>query len=613
MHPYRTHTCGELRSHHKGEKIRISGWINRKRDHGNLLFIDLRDFYGQTQCVVNATNEVFDTLTHVRQESVVTITGKVVCRTEDTINTKITTGEIEIQVDGLKVESLCNELPLQVVGEISYPEETRLKYRYLDIRREKVKNNILLRSRIISYLRRGMEEQGFIDVQTPILTASSPEGARDFVVPSRRFPGMFYALPQAPQQFKQLLMVSGIDKYYQIAPSFRDEDARSDRSPGEFYQLDYELAYCTQDDVFQAIEPVLFNLFKEFSDNDCAITQYPFPQIPYSESLGKYGSDKPDLRNPLFMVDVTSCFEGSGFGIFSSMIKGKNAIVKAIRVPNVASQPRKFFDGLTSWAQSEGLGGLAYIIFKDGEAKGPVAKHLSEETLESLKVQTSCKSDDGLFFICAPKKKAEEYGRQARAKLCEELDLLEDKAFRFCWVVDFPMYEKDEKTREIIFSHNPFSMPQGGLNALNTMNPLEIKAYQYDIVCNGVELSSGAIRNHLPEVMVKAFEIAGYSEKDVKERFSALYNAFQFGAPPHGGCAPGIDRIVMLLANEPNIREVIPFPMDQQARDLMMGAPCPIDPVRFEELHIQLKRSESKSTVKLASNSDLNKDLHHLD
>jgi len=587
MHKYRTHNCSILQSSNVEEKVKLTGWVHRKRNHGNLLFIDLRDFYGYTQCVIQADNQFFKELTHASSESIITIVGTVSKRDENNINTELSTGEIEVLITTASIESKCKELPLEVFGQTDYPEETRLKYRYLDIRREKVKKNLVLRSGIISALRKEMENQGFIEIQTPILTSSSPEGARDFVVPSRRFPGKFYALPQAPEQFKQLLMVGGIDKYFQIAPSFRDEDARADRSPGEFYQLDFEMAFCTQEDVFTLSEPVLYNVFKKFSNEKIKITPPSFPRITYDDALLKYGIDKPDLRNPLIMVELTEEFKDSDFTVFSDMIKNKGSIVRGIRVPKAASQSRKFFDKLNSFAIDEGMGGLAYITYKENTSKGPLVKHLNEFELKTLKDKSSSIEGDVLFLICNEKKKVEKFGFQVRTKIAEELDLIEKDAFRFCWVIDFPMFEEDEETGKIVFSHNPFSMPQGELKALENEDPLTIKAYQYDIVCNGVELSSGAIRNHLPDVMIKAFEIAGYNEDVIKSKFGALYNAFQYGAPPHGGCAPGIDRIVMLLANEANIREVIPFPMNQKAQDLMMNAPSEIEDSQIKELHIR--------------------------
>ena len=587
MHPYRTHTCGELRADHAGEEVRLSGWVHRKRDHGGLLFVDLRDHYGITQVVVDQSSALFPKVEETRPESVITVTGRVVKRTEDTVNADLPTGDVEVVMDAFHLESAAQVLPMQVAGTEDYSDEMRLTHRYLDLRREKVHANIVLRSQIIASIRRRMTDQGFLEMQTPILTASSPEGARDYLVPSRHHPGMFYALPQAPQQFKQLLMVSGFDKYFQIAPCFRDEDARADRSPGEFYQLDYEMAYCTQDDVFNAIEPVLHGIFEEFG-GDREVTPLPFPRIPYKDSMLKYGSDKPDLRNPLLITDVTEHFAGGGFGLFAKNIE-KGAVVRAIPAPGAADRPRSFFDKLNDWAREEGMGGLGYIIYgADGEAKGPIAKNLDADRVAAIKAQAPANDGDAVFFVCQTENLAAKYAGFARDKVCDELELRAAGRFDFCWIVDYPMYELDEDSGKIEFSHNPFSMPQGGMDALENQEPLDILAYQYDIVCNGVELSSGAIRNHLPEIMYKAFEIAGYSNAVVEKEFGGMLSAFKFGAPPHGGSAPGIDRMVMLLADEPNIREVIAFPMNQQAQDLLMGAPANVDPVRLRELHIKL-------------------------
>ncbi len=593
MHAYRTHTCGELRPTHAGQTVRLSGWVHRKRDHGNLLFIDLRDHYGLTQCVIDVGSALFPAVEGVRPESVVTITGVVVKRSADTINPNLPTGEIEIGIREFHLESAADVLPMQVAGESDFSEDMRLRYRFLDLRREMVHANIVLRSAVISSIRRRMIEQGFLEIQTPILTASSPEGARDYLVPSRIHPGKFYALPQAPQIFKQLLMVSGFDRYFQIAPCFRDEDARADRSPGEFYQLDFEMAFVTQDDVFAAIEPVIHGIFAEFGKGR-GVTKPPFPRIPYVESLLKYGSDKPDLRNPLTIADVTELFRTSKFGLFARMVE-KGSVVRAIPAPGAGAQPRSFFDKLNEWARAEGQGGLGYIVFEEAGAKGPIGNNLEPERSAAIRAAAGVKAGDAVFFVAGDKDKAAEFAGVVRTRLCNELGLLDEKSgFRFCWIVDFPMYEKNKDTGKIEFSHNPFSMPQGGLEALTTMNPLDIKAFQYDIVCNGVELSSGAIRNHRPEVMVKAFEIAGYDAQVVEERFGGLFNAFKFGAPPHGGSAPGIDRIVMLLADEPNIREVIAFPMTQQAQDLLMGAPAPVDDARLKELWIKLDLPKAK-------------------
>ncbi len=593
MHPYRTHTCGELRLEDDGERVRLSGWVHRKRDHGNLLFIDLRDNFGLTQCVIDVSSELFPATEAVRPESVVTVTGHVVRRSEDTVNVELPTGEVELAIEEFHVESPAEVLPMQVAGEAEYSEDMRLRHRFLDLRRDHLHANILRRSRIISCIRRLMIEQGFVEFQTPILTASSPEGARDYLVPSRNHPGKFYALPQAPQQFKQLLMISGFDRYFQIAPCFRDEDARADRSPGEFYQLDFELAFVTQEDVFEAIEPVMWGVFDEFRGTR-EVTPAPFPRIPYFESMVKYGSDKPDLRNPLVMVDVTETFRGSGFALFASKVE-EGAVVRAIPGPGAVAKPRSFFDKLNDWAREEGMGGMAYAVFAaEGAVKGPLGKNLDAGRLDAIRRALGVGDGDAVFFVCGERKGAERFSGQARMRICEELGLLEEGWFRFCWIVDYPMYERDEETGKIDFSHNPFSMPQGALEALETMDPLDILAYQYDIVCNGVELSSGAIRNHRPEIMYKAFEIAGYPRQAVEEKFGGLLNAFKFGAPPHGGSAPGIDRIVMLLCDEPNIREVIAFPMNQQAQDLLMGAPAKVEPHRLEELHLKLSLPKVK-------------------
>jgi aspartyl-tRNA synthetase len=592
MHPYRTHHCGELRQSHTGESVRLSGWVHRKRDHGNLLFIDLRDHYGLTQCVINVDSPAFAQAESLRNESVITLDGTVVQRTPDTVNPKMETGEIEVQIEAVTLQSQADMLPLQVNSNAEFPEETRLAYRFLDLRREKLHANIILRSAIISSIRRRMIDQGFMEFQTPILTSSSPEGARDFLVPSRLNPGHFYALPQAPQMFKQLLMVAGFDRYFQIAPCFRDEDARADRSPGEFYQLDLEMSFVTQEDVFAATEPVLHGVFDEFSKGR-PVTPPPFPRIPYDESMLKYGSDKPDLRNPLEICDVTDVFRGSTFAVFQNAIDN-GAVVRAIPAPKAAAQSRSFFDKLNDWARGLGAPGLGYITFSEGIAKGPIAKFLDEDRLALLKKLANSGEGDAVFFVCDKTSAAAKLAGLARTKIAQDLDIVEQQAFRFCWIVDYPMYELDEDTGKTDFSHNPFSMPQGGLEALNTQDPLTIKAYQYDIVCNGVELCSGAIRNHLPEVMYKAFAIVGYSPSDVEERFGGLLNAFRYGAPPHGGCAPGIDRIVMLLADEPNLREVIAFPMNQQAQDLLMKAPSAVPLERLKELFIEVKLPPKK-------------------
>jgi aspartyl-tRNA synthetase len=582
----RTHTCGELRASHAGTRARLAGWVHRKRDHGNLLFIDLRDNYGITQCVVAGGSAPFAAAESVRLESVVLVSGEIVRRAPGAENPKLPTGDIELAVADLTVESLAEPLPLQVNSDTEFPEETRLRYRFLDLRREKLHRNIVLRSRVIASIRRRMIEAGFTEFQTPILTSSSPEGARDYLVPSRVHPGKFYALPQAPQQFKQLLMTAGFDRYFQIAPCFRDEDGRADRSPGEFYQLDFEMSYVTQEDVFATIAPVLHGVFEEFAEGR-AVTPPPFPRIAYDVALARYGTDKPDLRNPLVIHDVSEVFRGSGFSAFANAIEA-GAVVRAVVGPKAAAQPRSFFDKLNEWGRSQEMPGVGYVTLADGGAKGPIAKFLDEARLARLVEIAGAGSGDAVFFVCARRPTVDTVAGRLRTKVGEDLGLVEADAFRFCWIVDFPMYERDEETGRIEFSHNPFSMPQGGLEALETKDPLTIKAYQYDIVCNGVELSSGAIRNHRPDIMFKAFEIAGYSRDDVETRFGGMLNAFRFGAPPHGGSAPGIDRIVMLLAGETNIREVIAFPMNQQAQDLLMQAPNEVAPERLRELHIRL-------------------------
>jgi aspartyl-tRNA synthetase len=585
LHAYRSHNCAELRSSHVGETIRLSGWIHRKREHSNVLFVDLRDHFGLTQIVAASGSDVFHTLDNARAESVVTVEGAVVARDATTVNPNLKTGEIEVHAKAVAVQSAAQELPLPVFGEAEYPEEIRLKYRYLDLRRERLHNNIVLRSNVISSVRRRMIDQGFTEFQTPILTASSPEGARDYLVPSRVHPGKFYALPQAPQMFKQLLMVAGFDRYFQIAPCFRDEDARADRSPGEFYQLDFEMSFVTQDDVFAAIEPVLQGVFEEFAKGK-AVTSVPFPRIPYRESMLKYGSDKPDLRNPLLVHDVTEHFRTSGFGLFERIV-ADGGVVRVVTAPNTADKSRRYFDEMNDWARGEGHAGLGYVTRKGGEFGGPIAKNHGEEGMAAIYDALGLGADDGLFFAAGKELQAAKLAGAARNRVGETLGLIEKNCFKFCWIVDFPMFEYDEDAKKVDFSHNPFSMPQGELHALETMNPLDILAYQYDIVCNGVELSSGAIRNHRPEIMYKAFEIAGYTQQQVDENFSGMINAFKFGAPPHGGSAPGIDRIVMLLADEPNIREVITFPMNQKAEDLMMGAPSPVSLKQLRELNIR--------------------------
>jgi aspartyl-tRNA synthetase len=583
---YRTHHCGQLRTAEVGTSVRLSGWVHRKRDHGNLLFVDLRDHYGITQIVANADDADFALLDGARVETVLTIEGDVLARSAETVNAGLPTGEIEVRARAVTVQSPAQELPMPVFGEQEYPEDIRLKYRFLDLRRERIHKNILLRSGVIASLRRRMTDQGFTEYQTPILTASSPEGARDFLVPSRMQPGKFYALPQAPQMFKQLLMVAGFDRYFQIAPCFRDEDARADRSPGEFYQLDFEMSFVTQDDVFAAIEPVLHGVFEEFA-NGKTVTPAPFPRIAYAESMLKYGNDKPDLRNPLVITDVSDMFVGSGFGRFADMVAG-GSVVRAIPAPATNEKSRKFFDDMNAWAQSEGYPGLGYVTRKGGEFGGPIAKNHGEAGMQAIYDALGLGPDDGCFFAAGKAAQAAKLAGLARTRVGEQLGLIEEGVFKFCWIVDFPMFEAEEDSGKIDFSHNPFSMPQGELHALETMNPLDILAWQYDIVCNGIELSSGAIRNHRPDIMYKAFEIAGYSQADVDRDFAGMINAFKFGAPPHGGSAPGVDRIVMLLADEPNIREVVLFPMNQKAEDLMMNAPSAVSDKQLKELGIRI-------------------------
>lgn len=596
MHKYRTHNCNELNKSNIAEIVKLSGWVYRKRDHGHIIFIDLRDHYGITQCVINPESNLIDIVNSIRFESVITVTGKVVARDKEAVNPHINTGEIELSVETIAVESAAEILPLMVNSDQEFPEETRLKYRFLDLRREKIHNNIILRSEIIAFIRKKMADQGFTEFQTPILTASSPEGARDYLVPSRLHPGRFYALPQAPQQFKQLLMVSGFDKYFQIAPCFRDEDARADRSPGEFYQLDIEMSFVTQEDVFNAIEPVLYQTFKQFSTKE--ISHYPFPRIKYNDAMLKYGSDKPDLRNPIEISDVTEIFIDSDFTIFKENIK-KGAVVRAIPAPKAASLPRSFFDKMNAFAQENGAAGLGYILFnEEGVAKGPIVKFLNEEALKKLKLIAGVNNGDAVFFSCNQKNEAAKLAGKVRIELGNELDLLDKDCFKFCWIIDFPFFEWNDDKKAIDFSHNPFSMPQGGLAALesakNNEELLAILAYQYDIVCNGIELSSGAIRNHKPEIMYKAFNIVGYDKEFVDQKFAGMIRAFKFGAPPHGGLAPGIDRMVMLIADEPNIREVIAFPMNQQAQDILMSAPSFVEDKHLKELNIQLSPSAKK-------------------
>ncbi|NRA73914.1 MAG: aspartate--tRNA ligase [Rickettsiales bacterium] len=589
MHKYRTHTCGELSASNIGEKVKLSGWIHRKRDHGNLLFIDLRDHYGLTQLVFSTEGDLIEQATHIKSETVLTVIGKIVERTKETINKSLPTGEIEVVVEELSVESECEYLPLQVNSDQDTNEELRLKYRYLDLRREKIHANIILRSKIIDCIRRKMQSLDFLELQTPILTASSPEGARDFLVPCRLHPGKFYALPQAPQIFKQLTMMSGFDKYFQIAPCFRDEDSRADRSPGEFYQLDVEMSFATQEDVFNVIEPCMHEIFTKFSSKK--VSSMPFPRIKFADAMLKYGTDKPDLRNPLIISDVTEIFADSEFSIFVKNIK-EGAIVRAIPAPKTSDKPRSFFDKMIKFAQEQGASGLAYIIFTEEGAKGPIAKFLTAEKLTQLKKQALLENGDAVFFSCNIANEAASLAGLVRDQLGKELSLIDETKFEFCWVTDFPYFELDKDTNKLIFSHNPFSMPQGGIKVLNEAKTIEdylnIIAYQYDIVCNGVELSSGAIRNHKLDILYKAFEIVGYSKEYVNSQFSSLTNALKYGSPPHGGCAPGIDRIVMLLAEEPNIREVIMFPMNQRGEDLMMGAPSAVENKQLKELHIKL-------------------------
>ena len=591
MNRYRSHNCNQLRKGDIGKKINLSGWINKKRDHGNILFVDLRDNYGITQCIINKDNKNFNELEKIQLESVVQINGEVVDRSKDTINKDIETGEIEIKIESFKVLGSCKELPMPVFSDQEYAEEIRLKYRFLDLRRKKIHENIILRSKIISFIREEMNKLGFLEFQTPILTSSSPEGARDFLVPSRLNPGKFYALPQAPQQFKQLIMVSGFDKYFQIAPCFRDEDARSDRSPGEFYQLDLEMSFVEQDDVFEVVEKLLVNTFKKFSNKKLLFEK--FPKITFSESMLRYGTDKPDLRNPLVIQDITEIFlrDDVSFEIFKKLIKSGSK-ARCIVTKDTKNRPRSFFDSIDKWAKDQGSSGLAYFTIekdKDFFAKGPIGKFFSLDAIKEIMKKTGAKEGDSVFLSCGKKSDLEKITSLARTKIAEELGLIDENVFAFCWIVDYPMFEKDEKDNKIKFSHNPFSMPQGDLNKLNYDKPLEILAYQYDIVCNGIELSSGAIRNHIPELMYKLFSIAGYGKKQVDEKFSGMINALSFGAPPHGGIAPGIDRIVMLLANEKNIREVTMFPMNQNAQDLMMNAPSEVKEEQLKELSLTFK------------------------
>jgi aspartyl-tRNA synthetase len=588
---YRTHNCNELRKEDVNSAVVLSGWIKRKRDHGNLLFIDLRDNYGITQCIIDKENSYFKQIEKTQLETVVKIEGRVVNRSEETINKEIASGEIEVVIQNFKILGTCKELPLPVFSDQEYAEEIRLKYRFLDLRRKKIHENIILRSKVISFIRNEMGKLGFLEFQTPILTSSSPEGARDFLVPSRLNPGKFYALPQAPQQFKQLIMVSGFDKYFQIAPCFRDEDARADRSPGEFYQLDLEMSFVEQEDVFNVVEKLMVNTFKEFSNKKLLFDK--FPRITYKEAMLKYGSDKPDLRNPLIINDITEIFsrEDVKFEIFKKLVKSGSK-VRCIVTKNTKDKPRSFFDNIDKWAKEQGASGLAYFTFEKDEmisGKGPVGKFFSSTSLEEIMKLTGAEVGDSIFLACSKQQELEKITSLARTKIAKDLDLIDDNVFAFCWVVDYPMFEKDEVTNKIEFSHNPFSMPQGQIDQINFDQPLDILAYQYDIVCNGIELSSGAIRNHIPDLMYKLFSIAGYDKKVVDEKFSGMINALSYGAPPHGGIAPGIDRIVMLLANEKNIREVTMFPMNQNAQDLMMNAPSEVNENQLKELNISLK------------------------
>jgi aspartyl-tRNA synthetase len=591
VNKYRTHNCNELSISNNGEEIILSGWINKKRDHGNLLFIDLRDNYGITQCIIDKSNESFKSLEKIQLESVIKVNGKVIKRSNETINSDLQTGEIEVNINSFEVLGSCKELPMPVFSDQEYAEEIRLKYRFLDLRRKKIHDNIILRSKVISFIRNEMFKLGFLEFQTPILTSSSPEGARDFLVPSRLNPGKFYALPQAPQQFKQLIMVSGFDKYFQIAPCFRDEDARADRSPGEFYQLDLEMSFVEQEDVFRVVEQLIVNVFKEFSSKK--LMHESFPRISYEESMLKYGSDKPDLRNPLVISDLTEIFSRKDvtFEIFKKLVKSGSK-VRCIVTKNTKDKPRSFFDNIDKWAKEQGASGLAYFtIEKDDNvtAKGPVGKFFSEESLKEIMKITGADIGDSVFFACGKINEVEKITALARDRIARDLDLIDENIFAFCWIVDYPMFEKNEITNKIEFSHNPFSMPQGDIKDIDFDNPLKIKAYQYDIVCNGIELSSGAIRNHVPELMYKLFSIAGYQKKQVDEKFSGMINALSYGAPPHGGIAPGIDRIVMLLANEKNIREVTMFPMNQNAQDLMMNAPSDVSENQLKELGLAIK------------------------
>ncbi len=594
MNKFRTHNCNELRKKKVGDEVTLSGWINKKRDHGNLLFIDLRDNYGITQCIIDKENSNFKKLEKIQLETVIKIDGKVVERSKDSINKEIETGEIEVAIKNFQVLGGCKELPLPVFTDREYAEEIRLKYRFLDLRRKKIHDNIILRSKVISFIRTEMNKFGFLEFQTPILTSSSPEGARDFLVPSRLNPGKFYALPQAPQQFKQLVMVSGFDKYFQIAPCFRDEDARADRSPGEFYQLDLEMSFVEQEDVFAVVEKLFINTFKKFSDKKLLFNQ--FPRISFKDSMLKYGTDKPDLRNPLIINDITEIFlrEDVSFEIFKKLVKSGSK-VRCIVTKNTKDRPRSFFDNIDKWAKEQGASGLAYFTIekeKNISAKGPIGKFFSTDSLSEIMSKTDAKVGDSIFLACSKQEELEKITSLARDKIGKDLNLIDENVFAFCWIVDYPMYEIDNQTNKIKFSHNPFSMPQGDINKINFEKPLEILAYQYDIVCNGIELSSGAIRNHIPDLMYKLFDVAGYSKSDVDKKFSGMINALSYGAPPHGGIAPGIDRIVMLLANEKNIREVTMFPMNQNAQDLMMNAPSSVSESQLKELNLSIKNKK---------------------
>ena len=606
MHAYRTHTCAQLTKDDVDQSVRLSGWVHNKRDHGGVLFVDLRDHYGITQIVADSDSEALPVLEKLKLESVVTIDGTVKARDAAAVNANLPTGEIEVFARSIEVQSRASDLPLIVNSAEDYPEDIRLKYRFVDLRRERVHANIMLRNQVIQSLRRRMTDQGFSEFQTPILGASSPEGARDYLVPSRLHAGRFYALPQAPQMFKQLLMVAGFDRYFQIAPCFRDEDLRADRSP-EFYQLDFEMSFVTQEDVFNTIEPVLAGVFEEFSGGKSVTPAGEFPRIPYAEAILKYGSDKPDLRNPVIISDVTEHFTSSGFGLFEKIVGGGGR-VRVIPAPNTHEKSRKFFDEMNDWARKEGFAGLGYVTRKQGEFGGPIAKNHGTEGMEKLYAELGLGENDGLFFAAGKEKDAAKLAGAARTRVAEELGLIEEGCFKFCWIVDFPMFEWDEDLKKVDFSHNPFSMPQGEMEALETQDPLDIKAWQYDIVCNGYELSSGAIRNHKPEIMYKAFALAGYSQEEVDANFSGMIEAFKLGAPPHGGSAPGIDRIVMLLADEPNIREVIAFPMNQRAQDLMMGAPSVVSPKQLRELNIQLspKAREATEAARSGEGTDMN-------